>query len=141
MHYFTLDQLRTTTETGGLLSVSIIGQGSAFHIEAETRSGSAALIKTRGKALREFRDVTKAMALLRELGIREAHVDAKNWQPEQPGTARVTRPDRSQALREAHEAAEIKRILEERIALADSGHATFHDHDQLFDELDAKYAD
>jgi len=140
MHYFTLDQLRITTETGGLLSVSIIGQGGVFHIEAETRRGNVALVKTRGKVLREFRDVTKAMYLLRGLGIREARIDTKNWRPDQLDIGRASRPDRSKVMREAHEAGEIKRTLDARIAEADSAHAVFHEHDQLFSELENQYA-
>lgn len=107
MRHLNLDQLRTTTETGGVLSVSIIADGGMFHIEAETRRGHAVLTKARGSDLRRFRDITKAMGLLRELGIREARVDTKNWHPEQAVTERVTRPDRALAMRQAHESAEI----------------------------------
>lgn len=141
MHHYTLDQLRTTTETGGVLSVAIIAQGGAFHIEAETRRGSVTLVKTRKNQLREFRDVTKALGLLRELGIREARIDTRNWRPEQADLGRPARPDRRAAMREAHEAAEIKRILEAAIAEADKPGAVLHDHDQMFDELEASLAD
>lgn len=136
MHRFSLDQLRTTVETGGVLSVSIVAAGGAFHIEAETRRGSAVLTKTRGNAMREFRDATKALGLLRELGIREARVDTRNWRPEQAELGRSTRPDRASAMRAAHEAAEIKRTLEARIAEADDPKTVWRDHDDVFAELE-----
>lgn len=107
MRHLNLDQFRTTTETGGVLSVSVVADGGMFHIEAETRRGHAVLTKARGSDLRRFRDITKAMGLLRELGIREARIDTKNWHPEQAATGRVTRPDRALAMRQAYESAEI----------------------------------
>ena len=141
MHKLNLDQFRTTIETGGVISVALVADGGVFHIEAVTRKGSAVLTKARGPMLREFRDVTKALGLLHELGIQEARVDARNWRPEAAASLRVTRPDSAAQLKEAHEAAELKRLLEERIREADDPNTVWHDHDQLFDELEASLAD
>lgn len=141
MRHLTLDQLRTTTETGGVLSVSIVAQGGVFHIEAETRKGGAVLTKARSPDLRLFRDATKALALLRELGIREARVDTRNWRPEQADPGRPIRPDRSQSMKAAHEAAELKRTLEAALREADDPNTAWYGHDQLFDELEAGLAD
>jgi hypothetical protein len=140
MHKLNLDQFRTTVETGGVISVALVATGGAFHIEAETRKGSAVLTKARGPQPREFRDVTKALGLLRELGIQEARVDARDWRPE-AAAQRAARPDSAAQLRAAHEAADLKRTLEERIRKADDPNSVWHDHDALFDELEARYAD
>jgi hypothetical protein len=140
MHKLNLDQFRTTVETGGVLSVALVAQGGVFHIEAETRRGSAVLTKARGAALREFRDVTKALGLLRELGIQEARVDARDWQPE-AAVPRPARPDSAAQLKAAHEAADLKRTLEARLREADDPNTVWHEHDALFDELEARYAD
>jgi len=140
MHKLNLDQFRTTVETGGVLSVALVAHGGVFHIEAETRKGGAVLTKARGPMLREFRDVTKALGLLRELGIQEARVDARDWQPEVLPANRAVRPDSAAQLRAAHEAADLKRTLEERIRLADDPNTVWHDHDAVFDELEARYA-
>ncbi len=78
MHHLTLSQFRTTLDTGGIFSVALVGQGGSFFIQAETRKGDAVLTKARGYELREFRDITKALRLLRELGVCEARVDARN---------------------------------------------------------------
>lgn len=141
MHKLTLEQFRTTFETGGILSVALVAQGGVFHVEAETRKGSAVLTKARTTDLRQFRDATKALGLLRELGIREARVDTRQWQPEQADIGRATRPDRTDQLKAAHGAAELKRLLEDRIRLADDPNTVWHDHDQMFDELEAGLAD
>lgn len=101
MHRLDLEQFRTTFETGGILSVSLIAQGGTFHIQAETRGGKAVLTKARGNTLREFRNVTSALTMLRDMGIRETRVDTRNWQPEQADLGRPARADRKE--QPAHE--------------------------------------
>jgi hypothetical protein len=118
MHKLNLDQFRTTLETGGVLSVSLVAQGGAFHIAVETRRGEAVLTKARGSDLRQFRDATKALGLLRELGIREAKVNTKNWRPEQADIGRATRSDRAEAMKAAHEAAEHDRWFRDQVQAA-----------------------
>lgn len=83
MRHLTLQQLRATIDTGAVLSVSIIGQGAMFYVQIKTRGGPTMLTKTKGSDLRPFRDATKAVLLLWELGVREVHVDARNWNPHQ----------------------------------------------------------
>ena len=141
MHSLTLDQFRTTLETGGVLSVSLVALDGEFHIEAETRRGNAVLTKARGKGLRQFRNVTKALALLRELGVRETKVDTRNWRPEQASLLKSSRPDSSAQMKAAHEAADLKRTLDERIAMADSPGAVWHDAEDVFAELELSNAD
>jgi hypothetical protein len=141
MQNLTLDQFRTVTEAGGLLSVSLVAKGGSFHVEAETRKGLAVLVKARGNALREFRNPAKAMLLLRELGVREMRTDTRQWQPEQAEMTAYSRPDRAQAMNEALEAADLKRTLEDRIKRADSPNAVWHDAEDVFNEIEASLAD
>ena len=141
MQNLTLDQFRTVTETGGLLSVSLIAQGGSFHVQAETRRGQVVLVKARGGALREFRNPSKAMLLLREFGIREMRLDTRQWAPEQADLGKATRPDRAVVMQGAYEAADLKRTLEAAIKQADDPNTIWHDHDQLFDELETSLAD
>lgn len=121
MHNLTLDQFRTTLETGGVLSVSLVAQDGEFHIEAETRRGNAVLTKARSKDLRRFRNVTKALALLRELGVSEARVDTRNWRPEQADLIKASRPDSSAQLKAAHEAAAYNAWLTGKVEAARQG--------------------
>lgn len=140
MHKLDVDQFRATLVTGGILSVSLVAQGGSFHVQAETRRGDAVLTKSRGKIKREFRSVQRATLLLRELGVREFAVDTRDWQPEQAEIGRYTRPDRTKAIHEANEAAELKRTLDACIKEADNPNTVWHDHAQVFTELEARYA-
>lgn len=140
MQSLTLEQFRATVEAGGIMSVVLKAQGAAFAIQAETRRGDAVLVDTRRKQPRMFGDPRKALALLREMGIRKAAVDVEEWRPEQADSLRPSRPDKSAKLKEAHEAAELKRVLEAAIAEADDPNAVWHDHDAVFDELEAGLA-
>ena len=121
MHKLDLDAFRTTLDTGGILSVSLVGQGGTFHVTAETRRGEAVLTKARSTVLREFRDVQRATLLLRELGVRVLSVDTKTWRPEQADIGRATRPDRSVQLKEAHEARAYNAWLNEKVTTAKQG--------------------
>lgn len=121
MHKLDLEAFRTTLETGGILSVSLVGQGGSFHVTAETRRGEAVLTKARSNITREFRDVQRATVLLRELGVREFLVDTKNWRPEQADIGRTTRPDRSIQLKAAHEAAAYNAWLTEKVSASRQG--------------------
>lgn len=44
-------------------------------------------------------------------------------------------------MKAAHEAADLKRVLDAAIKEADSPDAVWYDHDQVFDELEAGLAD
>lgn len=140
MQNLTLDQFRTVNEAGGLLSVSLVAQGGTFHVEAETRNGHAVLVKARGSALREFRNPARAMLLLRDLGVREMRTDTRQWQPEQAELTGYSRPDRTQAMTEAFDAVGLKRTLEARIKEADDANTIWHDAEDVFAELEARYA-
>lgn len=118
MHHLTLSQFRTTLDTCGILSVALVGQGGSFFIQAETRKGDAVLTKARGYELREFRDVTKALRLLRELGVCEARVDARNWRSEQADLGRAPRPDRAAMMKAAHEAAQHEQWFRSQVQVA-----------------------
>jgi len=137
MQSLTLAQFRSTVEAGGIMSVVLKAQGAAFTIQAETRRGDAVLVDTRRKEPRMFGDPRKALALLREMGIRKASVDAEAWRPDQADLLRQPRPDKSRTLKAAHDAAGLKRVLDERIVIADSPNAAWHDADDVFAELEA----
>jgi hypothetical protein len=103
MRYVTLDQLRLAAETGAILSVTLRAQGVGFYLHAEPRSGDEmVLMTTRGREPRAFGDVRKALMVLRELGIREARIDTRQWNPESGELLRAARPDRTKALKDLY---------------------------------------
>lgn len=140
MQQLTLEQFRATVEAGGVLTVTLKAEGAAFALQAETRRGDAVLVDSRRKQPRMFVDPRKAMLLLRDLGIRNAKLDADAWRPEQANLLKSSRPDSAAQMKAAHEAADLKRVLEARIKAADDPNTVWHDHEQVFDELEARYA-
>lgn len=84
MHRFDLSQLRALAQSGGLLSVTLEGAGRDFAVKLETRRGDGVLVKSNAPTVpRTFADPRKALVMLRELGVREARIDARAWHPEQ----------------------------------------------------------
>ena len=141
MQQLNVEQFRAAVETGGILSVTLKAQGPAFLVQAETQRGEAVLIDTRKKQPRMFADPRKALKLLRQFGIYNTKLNAEAWQPEQAATLRPSRPDSAAQMREAHEAAELKRILEAAIKEADDPNTVWIDHDTVFDAIEASLAD
>jgi hypothetical protein len=87
MHSMTLDQLRTTHETGGLTAVTIRAQGNAFFIVADFRSGGqVVLVRYSDRKPRQFVDPGTALKLVRSIGFGSATVDMIDWQPDQQQT-------------------------------------------------------
>jgi hypothetical protein len=55
---------------------------------------------------RRFADPRKALQVLRSTGWQEFRIDTLQWRPEEHALEKVARPDRSAALKAAHEAAQ-----------------------------------
>lgn len=105
MDTLTLEQLRTTTDAGGIAGVTLKAEGGAFIVRVDTRKGGeAVLAKARSTEPRRFGNPAQALSLLRELGLTVGAFDVGQWNPEEKPAAR-TRPDRAQALRRTHQAA------------------------------------
>lgn len=116
MQTLTLEQLRATTDAGGVLGVTLQAQGPAFLIKIETRRGDRLLATTRNREPRKFVDPRKAMLLLRDLGIRDMRIDGAQWRPEEADLEKTARPDRAQAMKQAHEAAAHDKWFREQVA-------------------------
>lgn len=121
MQHYTLDQFRVLSESGGVIGVTLRGNGGSFYIEAETRGGEAVLVPQRSKNPRRFPDPRKALTLLRELGIREARIDARNWRPEQLELEKTPRPDRKAQMKEVHAVLEHDRWFREQVEIGLKG--------------------
>ena len=141
MKTFTLSEARSAAQSGGVLNANLTPTGSTFSIEFETRNGVAVLITSVSKKVRHFANPIKAFEIIRDLGLQGGRFSVADWRPNEREFDRPARPDRALAMREAHEAADIKRTLEARIKKADSPNAIWHDHDQMFDEIEAGLAD
>jgi hypothetical protein len=141
MQALTLDQLRAATQAGGIASVSLKAKGGAFLVTVATGSGDEGLlVTTRNKEPRRFSDLRKAMRLLREMGITTVQVDATGWNPDE-ASAGIARPDRSAAMKRAHEAAAHDRWfraqVEEGLREADDPAIAGIPHEQVMAEMKA----
>lgn len=141
MKTFTIEQARSAVAAGGVLSANLRPVGSVFALEFETRNGSAMLIASVSKEVRRFINPVKAFEIVRELGLEGGHYSVAQWRPDERDMDRQARPDRSKAMKLKHEAAELKRVLDERIMMADDPKTKWLGHDEVFAELEARYAD
>ena len=141
MRTLTLDQARSVAASGGVLSANLRPAGSQFALELETRQGPPAmLIASVSKKVRLFGNPLKAFAIVRELGLEGGRFSVAQWRPEEAAFDRPTRPDKSAALKSAHQAAALQRTLNERLALADAPDAVWHEAADVFKDLDARNA-
>lgn len=116
MHTLTLEQLRTTSLAGGVEKVILTARGASFFVQVETRNGGEALLaKARSTEPRRFGNPLQALALLRGLGLFVGGFDVGEWDPDNKETAR-TRPDRAEALKRTHAAAEHDRWFRQQVA-------------------------
>lgn len=140
MKTFTFDQVRSAVASGGVLSANLRPAGSKFELEFETRTGTITLITSVTKEIRRFGNPAKAFELVRELGLDGGRYSVAQWHPEERELDRATRPDRSAMLKKAHQASDLKRVLDERIAIANSPNAVWHDAKDVFVELETENA-
>jgi hypothetical protein len=111
MHHMTFEQLRAAAAAGGVLGVTLKGQGGAFLLHIATRSGQEAVLsKVRSTEPRRFGNPVSAMVLLREVGIAVAQLDATDWNPDEKDMSR-SRASQAEALRHAHQAVAHNRWL------------------------------
>lgn len=138
MQHLTLEQFRATNDAGGVLSVTLKAEGAGFEMQIETRRGLAKLVKARDKGeTRRFIDPRKALLLLRDLGIREAHINSEKWRPEDHELERQPRPDRAEAMRAAHDALSHSDWLRDKLARSAADTRPRVAHEQVMSEAQA----
>jgi len=138
MQHLTLEQFRATHNAGGVLAVTLKAEGAAFEMEIETRRGPARLVKARDRdEARRFLDPRKALLLLREIGIQEAHIDSARWRPDVQERERKPRPDRAEAMKAAHEALSHTDWLRDKIARSVADPRPSIPHEQVMNEAQA----
>ena len=74
--------LRALVEAGAVKQVRIVADGSRFHVEAETQTGSVAASTVKG-TLKSWATLDAAAKWVRSLGVGAAHLEIGNWQPAQ----------------------------------------------------------
>lgn len=140
MQSMTLEQLRATASIGGVVGVTLKGQGGGFFVEIDTRSGQDAfLAKARSTEPRRFGNLTSALIVLRAVGIAVARLDATHWNPDQKDMSR-SRQSRAEAMRGAHEAAAYNAWLADEIRASIDDPRPSIPHDEVMAGMDADIA-
>jgi len=140
MQSMTLEQLRAAASAGGVVGVTLKGDGGGFFLQIATRSGQdAVLSKARSVQPRRFGNPTSALIVLRELGIAVAQLDATRWNPDQKDRSQ-SRENRAQAMREAHKAAAYTKWMAAEIQESIDDPRPSIPHDEVMAEMDADIA-
>jgi hypothetical protein len=136
----TLEQLRAAASAGGVVGVTLKGEGGGFFLQIATRSGQdAVLSKARSVQPRRFGNPTSALIVLRGLGIAVAQLDATRWNPDQKDRSQ-SRENRAQAMREAHKAAAYTKWMAAEIQESIDDPRPSIPHDEVMAEMDADIA-
>ena len=101
----TIDHTTLTklAQAGVVRSAHVVGQAGGWGILVKYGMTERALAAQRSRQVRVFRKLETLVDYLRGLGIPRFDVDAANFDP--AGGSVYTRPDTSEALKKAHEAA------------------------------------
>jgi hypothetical protein len=136
----TLEQFRTVAHAGGVMDVTLAGEGGGFYIQIATRTAErAVLAKARSTSPRRFGSPATAMLAIKEAGIASAKVDLAHWSPDQKEIT-AGRQKQAEALRRAHEAAAYVKQLAAEIQEAIDEPAPSIPHDQVMAEMEREIA-
>lgn len=140
MQNMTIEQLRAASNAGGVLGVTLKGQGGAFLVHIDTRSGSGAVLsKARSIEPRRFGNPLAALNVLRDIGITVGQFDASEYNPVDKEQAAGNR-GRANAMRGAHEAAAYNQWLAGEIQTSMDDPRPSIPHDEVMVRMDARIA-
>jgi hypothetical protein len=104
--------LQHLVEAGAVRGADVIGQPGGWGVVIKYGMVERALAVKRG-AVRIFRHFETLVAYLKGIGISQYTVNAANYDPATP--AKATRPDISERMKRAHEAAEHNKWFREQV--------------------------
>lgn len=140
MQSMTIEQLRAASNAGGVSGVTLKGQGGAFLVQIDTRSGSGALLsKARSTEPRRFGNPLAALKVLRDIGITAGQFDASEYDPADKEKDAGNR-GRAKAMRGAHEAAAYNQWLAGEIQSSIDDPRPGIPDDEVMAEMDADIA-
>jgi hypothetical protein len=116
-------------EAGAVHSAHIVGQPGGWGILVKYGMTERALAAQRSKQVRVFRKFETLVGYLKGVGIVRFDVDAANWHAD--GLAPRTRPDASEAMKKAHEAAAYDKWLRAEVQEAIDDTSPTIEHDEV----------
>lgn len=105
--------LSRLVEAGAVKDAHVVGRGGGWAIMVKCGRIERPFLATRAREVRLFRKFETLISYLKGVGIARFDVDAASYDPAQ--TIRKARPDRSEALKRAHEAAAYDAWLREQV--------------------------
>jgi hypothetical protein len=108
--------LARLVEAGAVRGAHIIGQSGGWAVLVKYGMTERALAAQRSRQVRLFRKFETLVSYLKDLGIARFDVDAAAYDPDTLKTTR--RPDRTEALKRAHEAAAHDAWFREQVEVA-----------------------
>ena len=100
-------------ENGSVSSAHIVARPGGWSIQIRHGSKECSLTAQRSRQVRLFKRLETLVTYLQDMGINHFDVDASNYDPFQIKT--YTRPDRSEAMKQAHEAAAYEEWFKEQV--------------------------
>lgn len=94
--------LHRLVEAGAVRAAHVVGTSGGWALTVKFGLNERPLAAQRSRQIRLFKKLETLVSYLKDVGIAQFDVDASNYSPESQN--RNTRPDRSEALKRAHEA-------------------------------------
>jgi hypothetical protein len=108
--------LSRLVEAGAVRGIQVVGQPGGWSVLVKYGMAERTLAAQRSRQARVFRRMETLVNYLKDIGIQRFDVDAAEYEAE--GGKTHSRPDRSQALRRAHEAAAHDKWFREQVEMA-----------------------
>ncbi len=135
--------LSRLVEAGAVRAAHVVGQKGGWGVVLKYGMAERALAASRSRQVRIFKKLETVVAYLKGVGIVRFDVDAADFDPAQVKT--YSRPDRAEALKRAHEAAEhdawFREQVQQALDEADQPDAVFIPHEQVKAEWAARRAE
>ncbi len=132
--------LSRLVEAGAICAASVIGQADGWALSVKYGVSERYLAAQRSGKLRLFRKLETVTLYLKNLGISHFDVDASGY--DAAINSQHKRPDRAEALKRAHEAADhdvwFRQQVQGALESSEQANAVFVSHDVVMGNLKAK---
>lgn len=108
--------LHRLVEAGAVRAAHVVGMSGGWALTVKFGLNERPLAAQRSRQIRLFKKLETLVSYLKEVGIAQFDVDASNYSPESQN--RNTRPDRSAALKRAHEAVAYDAWFREQVQIS-----------------------
>lgn len=108
--------LHRLVEAGAVRAAHVVGTSGGWALTVKFGLNERPLAAQRSRQIRLFKKLETLVSYLKDVGIAQFDVDASNYNPE--SQTRSPRPDRSAALKRAHEAVAYDAWFREQVQVS-----------------------